>query len=268
MAYFSADKTHLMPLLEFLRFVSARGGGKKNRFPKKINGVMDRELDLPDPESDQDSSSASPTNMIEITNGGECDYSSFIERDGPTTFATLSDRRKRLRSPESGSDVLIETTSVPIECEVVEKTPGKGCFTSKYFDFSLSDLGLTTLLDLRRQALTKEVAKQIQGVRCCYLLLGTSMIVTGDIIDASLTGDSVLVSPDRGLRVDIEWVSLKRVFLVPENIGAVREEAAQRIERIMEAERQGEDTPRISPVLLAKTPTAALFPPSPVKGEQ
>ncbi|KAG5508281.1 hypothetical protein JIQ42_08203 [Leishmania sp. Namibia] len=91
-------------------------------------------------------------------------------------------------------------SNVPIDCELDAMTTGKGCVTSKYFDFSLLDLGLKPMITPTASVLTKEVAKQMQGMRCCYVFGGTSLVVTGDIVDVSLTSETVLVSPDRGIR--------------------------------------------------------------------
>jgi hypothetical protein len=267
MAAPGTDKKHLVPLLEFLRFVSEQAKGNKNRFPKKINGAAELSRDFPYWESEPDSLSASPEYAVESANSGSYNNSPSLSQEGSASFTVAGERRKRLRSPESNHEVAADSANVPVECEVVVKTPDKGFSTTKYVDFSLCDLGLEVLIDVSRHNLTKEIAKQLTGVRCCYLLLGTSMVVTGDIVDVSITGESVLVSPDRGLKVGIEWVPLKRVFQVPENIGAVREEAAHRIERIIDAERRGEKTPRISPVQLAKRAAISFFPSSPERQE-
>ncbi|KAG5511869.1 hypothetical protein JKF63_07694 [Porcisia hertigi] len=90
--------------------------------------------------------------------------------------------------------------NAPISCELDSMVAGKGCFTSKYIDFSLLDLGVEPIIASIEEDITKDVAKQLQGTRCCYVVPGTSMVVTGDIVDVSLASQAVLVSPDRGIR--------------------------------------------------------------------
>lgn len=263
----SGDKRHLVPLLQFLHFVAKRGKAPRNRFPKKINGGAELGKDFFDPNSESSLLTTPPDCLFDFVSYGSSDKSPSLSQNRSTTFTAAPERRKRAHSPERSSEALSDSASTPIECEVVAKSPEKDCFTSRYFDFSLCDLGLELLVDLTHQSLTEEVAKQIQGLPCCYLLFGTSMIVAGDIVDVSLTGGTVLVSADRGPQKETEWVPLSRVYRLPENIGAVREEAAHRIERIMEAERGGEMTARNSPVQLAENPAAGLFPISPDKHE-
>ncbi|KPA73566.1 hypothetical protein ABB37_09700 [Leptomonas pyrrhocoris] len=261
------DKRHLVPLQEFLKFVCEARGARTARFPKRINGTSILQGQTRNTEVKRESSSSSD-NAVEPARSASHDNSLTVSQDVKVTTTNTVAHRKRQHSPESTAEALANTPSAPVECEVIEKTPGKGCFISKYVDFPLSDLGLELLFDLSRQRLTSEVATKLQGTHCCHLLLGTSMIVTGNIVDVSIKEETVMVSPDRGLRVGIEWVSLKRVFQVPENFEVVKEEAAQRIERIMEAARRGEKTPKTSPIKLVKKPTAAPFPASPEKPKE
>ncbi|CBZ23137.1 conserved hypothetical protein [Leishmania mexicana MHOM/GT/2001/U1103] len=261
----ATDKKHLVPLLEFLRFVSERGRIQAARFPKRINGVTDLKCEPCDSGREADSL------PVKHEFKCECAYSSYdsspsASRDTAVPVLPAQDWRKRSRSDDEISEVIVGS-SAPIDCELDSMTTGKGCVTSKYFDFSLLDVGAVPMIEPAVEVLTKDVAKQIQGKGCCYVLPGTSMVVTGDIVDVSLTSETVLVSPDRGLRVGLEWVSVRRVFHVPKNIAAVREEAAFRIQRIIEAERRGERTPRFSPVQLAENAEDLSSPLSPESHE-
>ncbi|GET85505.1 hypothetical protein, conserved [Leishmania tarentolae] len=246
-----ADKKHLVPLLEFLRFVSERGKSQAARFPKRINGVTDLKSEPYDHSGEAESFIVKREFSCEVEGGTRHYECPCISRDNAVPMLVGKHWRKRYRSGDEISEAIIGS-SAPIDCELDSMTTGKGCVTSKYFDFSLLDLGVSPMIRPGVEVLTKDVAKQIRGKGCCYVLPGTSMVVTGDIVDISLPSQTVLVSPDRGLRVGLEWVSFRRVFHVPKNIEAVREEAAFRIKRIIEAERRGERTPKFSPVQLAE----------------
>ncbi|KPI82893.1 hypothetical protein ABL78_8091 [Leptomonas seymouri] len=263
MSHPSGDKRHLVPLLEFLRFVAQAGRDYRNRFPKKINGPADFVVGRPDFGSESDSSSASSDDRAGFTKSDGRGHLSSVSQGGGVAFANASEGRKRLHSPELDSRTITETTQVPVACEVVVETSDKGRFMSKHVDLPLSDIGLVALVDIKHPILTTEVSKEIKGLPCCYLLLGTLMIVTGRIVDVNLTEETVMVSPDRGQRVRIEWIPLKRVFRVPKNIAEVREEAASRIEQIVEAERRGDQAPKFSPIQLAKYPDTTPSPTSP-----
>ncbi|AYU75678.1 hypothetical protein, conserved [Leishmania donovani] len=258
----AADKKHLVPLLEFLRFVSERGRSQAARFPRRINGVTDMKCEPCDSSIEADSLPVKHEFNGEVAYSSSYDRSPSASRENAVPMLPAEEWRKRSRSDDEISEVIVGS-SAPIDCELEFMTTGKGCVTSKYFDFSLLDLGAVPMIEPAVEVLTKDVAKQIQGKGCCYVLPGTSMVVTGDIVDVSLASETVLVSPDRGLRVGLEWVSVRRVFHVPHNIAAVREEAAFRIQSIIEAERRGERTPRFSPVQLAETAEELSSPLSP-----
>ncbi|CAM36740.1 conserved hypothetical protein [Leishmania braziliensis MHOM/BR/75/M2904] len=248
----AAEKKHLVPLLEFLRFASEHSRSEPARFPKRINGVSQAISESSDSGVDPDSLSLPREFHGEVTYSSSNDRSSSASRDNAVFMSSTQERRKRSRSVDEISESIVGST-VPMDCELDVMTAGKGCVTSKYFDFSLLDLGVQPIIASAVSVLTKDVAKQVQGMRCCYVLPGTSMVVTGDIVDVSVASETVLVSPDRGLRVGLEWISIRRVFQVPKNILAVRGEAALRIQRIIDAERRGEKTPRFSPVQLAES---------------
>ncbi|CAG9567229.1 conserved hypothetical protein [Leishmania major strain Friedlin] len=247
----AADKKHLVPLLEFLRFVSERGRSQRARFPKRINGVTDLKCEPCDSGIEADWLPVKQGFNCEVAYSSSYDSSPSASRENAVSILRTEEWRKRSRSDDEISEVIVGS-SAPIDCELDSMTTGKGCVTSKYFDFSLIDLGAVPMIEPAVEVLTKGVAKRMHGKGCCYVLPGTSMVVTGDIVDVSLASETVLVSPDRGLRVGLEWVSIRRVFHVPKNIAAVREEAAFRIQRIIQAERRGERTPRFSPVQLAE----------------
>lgn len=240
----ASDKAHLVPLLEFLQFVSKKGKEGKARFPRKINGADDRIADGTDIIFEQDWPPVSPGLDCVFRRSESLDDSTQLSQDSSVGFTSVMDRRKRQRSPDSSTEATFNSMPSRDDFGDAEKSRETGSFATRSFAFSLGDLGLELLVDINRQAVGREVAARIQGMRCCYLFMGTSMIVTGDVADVNLSGKTVLVSPDSELRVEMEWVSLSRVYVEPEDVELVREEATRRIESIMEAEMEGKRPPK------------------------
>ncbi|KAK7195265.1 hypothetical protein NESM_000452200 [Novymonas esmeraldas] len=261
-----AEKKHLVPLLEFLRFVAERGKNQRTRFPKRINGVTGLKREASETGFDGDSPSLPLDYRYEDLYSSGDEKSPSAAEGSHLGASPTQERHKRSRSDDNVTEARVASEE-PINCELGSTMTGKGCVTSKYFDFSLLDLGVEPIITPSSQPLSKEVVKHLQGMPCCYVLPGTSMVVTGDIVDVSLTSGTVLVSPDRGIRVGLEWVSIRRVFQVPKNISAVREQAALRIQRIIDAARRGERTPPISPVRLAENTDSLSTTPSPISDD-
>lgn len=267
----TSDKKHLGPLLEFLRFVLDSDSSQTARFPKRINGVADIMRDTADSGVDSDSASLPHELRYEAADTSSDDQSPSLSRDDAPAPARDQERRKRSRSSDGDVAELAPGDSAPIDCELDAAAIGKGFVTSNYFDFSLLDLGVAPIVSPAATEMTKELAKQVKGKRCCYITPGTSAVVTGDVVDVDLSSDALHVSPDRGMSASLEWVHFKRVFQVPMNIAAVRDAAAARIQRIIEAARRGERTPRLSPVQVAVMPDEAPPPlplPTPDESDQ
>lgn len=237
------DKVHLGPLLEFLRFVSQRGRESKSRFPKRINGAAVRLRDYSDSELDQESSNTPVDYATDFPLVESLGNSAFVSPDNSNPLPAVADNRKRSRSPFNELDTVSGTNSSLVVSGNVEKSPERRLLRSKFLEFTLGDLGLELLIDINRVDVDESAAERVKGMRCCYLLVGTSMIVSGEVTDVSLTEKAALVTPDPEIRVEKEWVPLGRVYVETKYVEVAREEVARRIKCILEAEIDVETSP-------------------------
>lgn len=127
------------------------------------------------------------------------------------------------------ADRIAATLRNPFTCELLSKSSAKGFYESRYADVSLATMGCVPMFP--DGVPSNRGLKAKIGQQCVYLRLGTSLVITGVIIE-TMEG-MCQVSPDRGQSVAIEWVNAIRLFLVPENLVQVRSETRELIVRLL-----------------------------------
>lgn len=263
----AVEKKHLTPLLDFLRFAMQSGRSDVLRFPKRMNGSKNIDSDSVKTEEDEDdpfdgSDSGGPMSQNCSTSNRDTSLTPLAGTAVPSVFATETVRKRERSCDESHRNSVSNRSS--IECEMLVKSGGKGQFTANYVDLSLDLLGMDPLCSERSRDSQKKNTKVLRGMECCYLLLGTSLVVTGSVIDINLQDDLALVCPDRGVEAGLEWVPVDRLFKIPKNIAAVREEVTIRVQKIVDAARRGDVTPVFSPMSLKDEPIDSDFQSSPM----
>lgn len=123
------------------------------------------------------------------------------------------------------ADRVAATLRNPFRCELLSKSTAKGFFESRYADVSLASLGCVPIFEDRIPT-TKQM-KTVIGKQCVFLRLGTTLVISGVIIE--VMEKMCQVSPDRGQNVGVEWVEAARVFSVPEDLQEVRRQAREQI---------------------------------------
>jgi hypothetical protein len=127
------------------------------------------------------------------------------------------------------ADRVAATLRNPFTCELLSKSTAKGFYESRYADVSLATMGCTPMFADGIPG-SKALKSKI-GQQCVYLRLGTSLVITGVIIE--VMERMCQVSPDRGQNVSVEWVDAVRLYLVPENLAEVRKETRELIVRLL-----------------------------------
>jgi hypothetical protein len=118
----------------------------------------------------------------------------------------------------TAADRVAATLRNPFTCELLSKTSSKGFYESRYADVSLVSHGCQPVFDHPNP--TMREVKRAVGKHCVYLRLGTSLVVTGVIIEAM--ENMCQISPDKGQNVSMEWVDASRLCYVPENLSELR----------------------------------------------
>ncbi|ORC93294.1 uncharacterized protein TM35_000011710 [Trypanosoma theileri] len=218
-----ADKKNIsrrnaVPLIEFIQIIlGQRNGEGKSKYPRRVNGRLVSDS-LP-----KSQRSVSPVKLESTEEYEPCN----IEPQ-PTEVV----RRKRRKSI---SDEVPETTFVrsPFSCEILTKS-SKGMYSSTYVDIDLSSLGLQRLT--QGSVNSRKKGKSLVGIRCCYLRLGTSLVVSGCIVEVNITDSTAQVVPDKGLCLDVEWVHLNKLYQIPENITEIRKTVSEKVFAILQRE--------------------------------
>ena len=105
---------------------------------------------------------------------------------------------------------------------------GKGWFTSKYVHVDLDHWGVAQLFEGGSPNFKFAAAKkELVGLPCCYLRSGSTVVVTGTVVNVEVhrkTGlvVSMEVVPDKGIGGQPEWIAAKSIFKIPEDVQALR----------------------------------------------
>ncbi|KAH9598960.1 hypothetical protein LSM04_004568 [Trypanosoma melophagium] len=212
------SRRNAVPLIEFIQMIlGQRSREGKSKYPRRLNGRL-ASKSLPKVQR-----SVSP---VKGENTQECEHCNIEPQ--PTKVL----RRKRRRST---SDEVSETCFVrsPFSCEILTKS-SKGMYSSTYVDIELSSLGLQRLT--QGEVNSRRKGKLLVGIRCCYLRLGTSLVVSGCIVEVNITDSTAQVVPDKGLSLDVEWVPLNKLYQIPENITEIRKTVSEKVFTILQRE--------------------------------
>lgn len=170
-----------------------------------------------------------------------CSDQKMSSRKDYLSSTEVPKERKRGRPPKSATEqrrrkeIKVNSSNLPLQLEFLSKSSQKGVYEAKYVDLPLHTLGLIPLLADVEVPLERKFCKQFLGVKCCYLMLGSTMLVTGSVVDIDVKEGSMQVSPDKGLTAAVDWIEVYRLYHIPENLSAVRNEATRKIKDIMSA---------------------------------
>ncbi|ESL06194.1 hypothetical protein TRSC58_06135 [Trypanosoma rangeli SC58] len=211
------------PLVEFIKTLRNQSkSGEKTVFPRRYNGRL-VEVSVPNIKTD-----FSPPEW-EITDA----VKTLIDEPKPNNLV----RRKRRRSLSMNDLKQVKFMRSPFACELLRKS-SKGMYSSTYVDIELTTLGLQPLV--RDIPVTRKESKALIGISCCYLRLGTALVVSGCIVEVNITDSTAQIVPDKGLCLDVEWVNLKKLYRIPEDITEVRKIVSERVFTVLQ--RESEDS--------------------------
>ncbi|EKF32817.1 hypothetical protein MOQ_003326 [Trypanosoma cruzi marinkellei] len=140
---------------------------------------------------------------------------------------------KRKRSPSIDNLLQTKFLRFPFSCEILTKS-SKGMYSSIYVDIELKSLGLHPLV--QEVPTTRKETKLLIGVSCCYLRLGTALVVSGCIVEVNITDYTAQIVPDKGLCLDVEWVNLKKLYRIPDNLTDIRRIVSEKVYAIIQGE--------------------------------
>lgn len=238
------DERHLTPLLDFIQYVmyvSCRNGRDGKRLPKRINGSLEQSRDTSDeteftvPEDFFPEPNAAAGGTTENSLSGEGSQSLVqpdvelqepVEPQEPAS-PTAPESRKRSRSPSTEPEKL----ESPIEFELLTES-SRGSYNASYLDVPFSMFGVPLLL---QKDDSKKKRTAFVGSPCCYLKLGTSVVISGRIVDADSPkrGWNFCVAPDRGEDATVEWIPADRLYQIPPNLQLLRSQVAAEMKRII-----------------------------------
>ncbi|CCW69778.1 unnamed protein product [Phytomonas sp. Hart1] len=237
-----ADRKHLVPLLEFIDFLRNFGARNGDRLPKRMNGPS-QSSGLSFPELNffmklDEYEKKSP--RIETNFPDGITQFTKIEARSTSTSMTFSDDDekevpppKRIRIKKEINDfALNKPSSLSMEYELISRGTQKGVYLSKFVDFDLSLLGLIPLIIADK--IDRKLGKLALGKKCCYLLLGTSLIVTGIVVDVNIKEVKMQVSPDHGIDKEVDWIDVYRLYEIPDNLESVQRSVTSHIKNIMD----------------------------------
>lgn len=118
----------------------------------------------------------------------------------------------------------------PYSCELLSKSTGKGFYESRYADIPLDTLGFVPFYDEGKFVKPRAAIGQL----CCYLKLGTALVITGTVVEVH--EGTAQVAPERGQHAPVEWISLTRLFLVPENLSEMRKKVGEKVMVVLATE--------------------------------
>jgi len=98
----------------------------------------------------------------------------------------------------------------PFQCHLSVSTGSKGHVAMRYVEIPLAQYGL----ELFHDRFKDESKKWYLGKSCCFLKLGTSLVVTG--IVSELRDKQFCVIPDKGQHAEMEWVDPLSLYCVPD----------------------------------------------------
>ncbi|RNF21920.1 uncharacterized protein Tco025E_03250 [Trypanosoma conorhini] len=219
----SFSRKNATPLVEFVRTLRDQGKSEgKKLFPRRYNGrlatvsvpVVQKEPTPPEWE------------VTERVNALKAE---------PKPRNVVREKRQR----GSSMDNLMQAKFMrsPFACELLIKS-SKGMYSSTYVDVELATLGLQPLL--QEVPITRKETKPLIGVSCCYFRLGTALVVSGCIVEVNTTDGTAQIVPDKGLCLDVEWVSLKKLYRIPEDLTEVRRIVSEKVYTILQ--RESEDS--------------------------
>ncbi|RNF01425.1 hypothetical protein TraAM80_06989 [Trypanosoma rangeli] len=211
------------PLVEFIKILrNQRKNEEKRVFPRRYNGRL-VEVSVPIIKTD-----FFPLEW-EITEA----VNTLIDEPKPNNLV----RPKRRRSLSMNDFKQVKFMRSPFACELLTKS-SKGMYSSTYVDIELTTLGLEPLV--RDIPVSRKEAKSLIGLSCCYLRLGTALVVSGCIVEVNSTDSTAQIVPEKGLCLDVEWVSLKKLYRIPEDITEVRKIVSERVYAVLQ--RESEDS--------------------------
>ncbi|CAD2222996.1 hypothetical protein ADEAN_001055500 [Angomonas deanei] len=114
------------------------------------------------------------------------------------------------------------------------KKEKRGFYTTSYFDIPLSGLGLEQLDPQKKGETT--LRRSLLGKSCCFLLLGSSIVVSGNIVDINSRDSTAQICPDKGQDVALTWVEFDRLYKCPPNLEEVKSQVAQIIDNANQKE--------------------------------
>lgn len=246
------DEKHLVPLLDFIRYVSYQGRRQRLRLPKRINGSQLKMKDLGQlPQQDTElslaaifstagssrSESVKDTTPEDSLVGDELSgLEAAVLAPDPVSFSTpasasphatppltpaVARKRSRSESPVGIPEPLqYEFLSHPVNSK------GSSLIAS-YIDIKF--VGCTLVAE------DDEKLKKIMGRACCYLLLGTSVVVTGVVVGADPRLGQIQISPDRGCSAPMEWVHADRVYNIPADLPRLKVFVANEMRKALDA---------------------------------
>ncbi|CCW64031.1 unnamed protein product [Phytomonas sp. EM1] len=236
------DSKHLAPLLEFIRYLRNLRTHVEGRLPRRLNGPS-QFTSLPFPRLSfslkEDKLEGESSQYVDDFSEGNIQSPEIEAKSNSTSVAPSEEdekeiqplKRMRIKEEPSGF-VLLESSCLPMEYQLMSKGTQKGVYMAKFVDLDLSVYGLTPLKVADR--VDKKFAKLAMGERCCYLLLGTSLIVTGVIVAVDIKEEKMQVSPDRGLNTDVEWIEMFRLYEIPVDLESVQRSVTAHIKKTMD----------------------------------
>ncbi|KEG13739.1 hypothetical protein DQ04_00821170 [Trypanosoma grayi] len=215
-----------VPMVEFIRMLrDQRDQEGRTKFPRRLNGRL-----------------ASPP-LVKRENGNcipiileSAQMEKEVEDKDTLTVEPIEAvvvKKKRPRSTPFDEKYETRFVPSPFACEILTRS-SKGMYSSTYVDIELSSLGLEPLV--RDIAESRRKGKLLTGVRCCYLRLGTALVVSGCIVEVNVTDFTAQVVPDKGLRLDVEWVDIKKLYHIPDDLTEVRKTVSERVFAFLQRE--------------------------------
>ncbi|KAF5221729.1 hypothetical protein TcYC6_0002910 [Trypanosoma cruzi] len=215
----TVSRKNAVPLVEFMRLLRNQSSNEGRKiFPRRYNGRL-----------------ATPSMPMVQKNiiSQELKFTEEVETLKYEPQRKNWVRGKRRRSPSIDNLLQMKFLRSPFACEILTKS-SKGMYSSTYVDIELKSLGLHPLV--QEFPTTRKETKLLIGVSCCYLRLGTALVVSGCIVEVNITDSTAQIVPEKGLCLDVEWVSLKKLYCIPDNIRDVRRIVSEKVYAIIKGE--------------------------------